>query len=94
VRLPPVFSGIRVFKFLVVCPFVLFLFAIVLSVLFRFTASDYLFGIFKLFFHHVVQEESNSEYNNLGSLCCVFCLVNPVLPVSRFFILDCSFGFL
>ena len=33
---------------IVVCPFVLFLLAIVLSVL-RFTAPDYSFGIFKLF---------------------------------------------
>jgi hypothetical protein len=33
----------------VVCPFVLFLLAIVLSVLLRYTDSDYLFGIFKLF---------------------------------------------
>jgi hypothetical protein len=33
----------------VVCPFVLFLLVIVLSVLLRFTDSDYLFGIFKLF---------------------------------------------
>jgi hypothetical protein len=35
----------------VVCPFVLFLLAIVLSVL-RFTDSDYTFGIFKLFLRH------------------------------------------
>ena len=35
--------------FIVVCPFVLFILPIVLSVLLRFTDSDYLFGIFKLF---------------------------------------------
>jgi len=35
---------------IVLCPFVLFLFVIVLSVLFRFTDSDYTCGIFKLFF--------------------------------------------
>ena len=35
---------------LVVCPFVLFLLAIALSVLLRYTDSDYPFGIFKLFF--------------------------------------------
>ena len=35
---------------IVVCPFVLFLLAIVLSVLLRCTYSDYLFGIFKLLF--------------------------------------------
>ena len=34
---------------IVVCPFVLFLLAIVLSVLLRYTDSDYPFGIFKLF---------------------------------------------
>ena len=34
---------------IVVCPFVLFLLAIVLSVLFRYTDSDYPFGISKLF---------------------------------------------
>ena len=46
----PVFSGVRVTRSLVlwVC-FVLFLLAIVLSVLLRFTDSDYPFGIFKLF---------------------------------------------
>jgi hypothetical protein len=33
----------------VVCPFVLFLLAIVLSVLLRYTDSYYPFGIFKLF---------------------------------------------
>ena len=57
---PPVFSGIRVTRSLAVCvsfedrclsfcPFVLFLFAIVLSVLLRYTNYDYPFGIFKLF---------------------------------------------
>ena len=51
---PPVFSGVRVTRSLVlyVCfvdrPFVLFLLAIVLSVLLQYTDSDYPFGIFKL----------------------------------------------
>jgi hypothetical protein len=36
---------------IVVCPFVLFLLAIVLSVLLRDTDSDYSFGIFKLFLY-------------------------------------------
>jgi len=36
---------------MVVFPFVLFLLAIVLSVLLPFTDSDYLFGIFKLFLY-------------------------------------------
>jgi hypothetical protein len=35
---------------MVICPFVLFVLAIVLSVLLRYTDSDYPFGIFKLFF--------------------------------------------
>jgi hypothetical protein len=34
---------------IVVCPFVLFLLAMVLSVLLRYTVSDYAFGDFKLF---------------------------------------------
>ena len=33
---------------IIACPFILFLLAIVLSVLLRFTASDYPFGIYKL----------------------------------------------
>jgi hypothetical protein len=36
---------------MVVCPFVLFLLAIVLSVLLRYAESDNPFGIFKLFLH-------------------------------------------
>ena len=51
------FSGVRVNRSLVlyVCCrslFVLFLLAIVLSVLLRYTDSDYPFGIFKLFLYH------------------------------------------
>jgi hypothetical protein len=42
------FLGV-IFCSTLLCPFVLFLLAIVLSVLLRFTASDYTFGIFKLF---------------------------------------------
>ena len=38
---------------IVVCPFVLFLSAIVLSVLLRYTDSDYPFGIFKLFLYYI-----------------------------------------
>ena len=41
--------------FIVVCPFVLFLLAIVLSVLLQYTVSDYPFGIFKLFFLQLVE---------------------------------------
>ena len=52
---PPVFSGVCVTRSLVLCvcivdrSFVLFILAIVLSVLLRFTDSDYPFDIFKLF---------------------------------------------
>jgi hypothetical protein len=55
----PVFSGVRVARSLTFCImfcrsliplFVLFLLAIVLSVLLRLAPSDYPFGIFKLFF--------------------------------------------
>ena len=54
---PPAFSGVDVARYLVFCVifcrslFVLFLLAIVLSVLLRLTASDYTFGICKLFLH-------------------------------------------
>jgi hypothetical protein len=52
--LPPVLSGVRVTRSLLLCVcfvdlFVLFLLDIVLSVLLRYTDSDYPFGIFKLF---------------------------------------------
>ena len=55
---PPVFSGVRVTRSLVLyvcfvdrfCPFVLFPLAIVLSVPLRYTDYDCPFGIFKLFF--------------------------------------------
>jgi hypothetical protein len=43
-------SIICLFLHRTVCPFILFLLAIVFSVLLRFTASDYPFGIYKLFF--------------------------------------------
>jgi hypothetical protein len=55
---PTFFSGVRVTRSLVLYDcvfcrslFVLFLLAIMLSVLLRYTDSDYPFGIFKLFFH-------------------------------------------
>lgn len=40
---------------IIVCLFVLFPLAIALPVVIRFTASHYPFGIFKLFFHNVIQ---------------------------------------
>ena len=69
---PPVFSGVRVTRSLVlmyvlsivVCPFVRFLLAIVLSVLLRYTVSDCPFGIFKLYLE-VVAQLSHSLQSNL-----------------------------
>ena len=54
----PPFSGVRINRsldimyvlYIVVCPFVFFLLVIMLSILLRYTDSDYPFGIFKLFF--------------------------------------------
>jgi hypothetical protein len=47
-HIAPVFSWVRVLDVDVVCPFVLFPLAIVLSVLLRFTDYDYPFGILDL----------------------------------------------
>jgi hypothetical protein len=64
----PVFSGVHVARSLVfyvmfcrsfVCPFVLLPLAIVFSILLRFTASDYPFGIFKL-----TLEENGTAYSS------------------------------
>ena len=56
---PPVFSGVRVTRSLVlqivICPFALFLLAIVLSVL-RYSDSDYPFGIFKHFSRQIASQ--------------------------------------
>ena len=78
---PPVFSGLCVTRSLilyvcvvdVVCPFVLFLLAIVLSIL-RFTDYDYPFGIFKLFLQtfvslfrdYIYHNQLNGDQNNVG----------------------------
>jgi hypothetical protein len=40
---------------IVVCPFVLFLLAIVLAVLLQYTDSDFPFGVFKLFLQAALQ---------------------------------------
>ena len=69
---PPVFSGVCVTRSLVlyeclvdrVCPFVLFLLAIVLSVLLRYTDSDCPFGIFKLFLYLL---ERTLNYSSIPS---------------------------
>jgi hypothetical protein len=49
---------------IVVCPFVLFLLAIVLSVLLQYTDSDCPFGIFQLFL--LLQENFTHGYENLA----------------------------
>ena len=55
---PPVFSGVRVTRSLVLCLcFVLFLLAIVVCS-FRFMDSDYPFGIFKLFLKNSYKDSS------------------------------------
>ena len=61
----PGFSGVRVNRSLVLCvcfvdPFVLFLLAIVLSVLLRFTDSYYPLGFFKLFLN--MKKHSKIKY--------------------------------
>jgi hypothetical protein len=45
----------------IVCSFIRFLLAIVLSVFLRFTASDYPFGIFKLFFNNFINIIKTNE---------------------------------
>ena len=69
---PPVFSGIRVTRSLVlyICfvdrclSFVLFLLAIVLSVLLQYTDSDSPFGIFKLFLLSLMGVNSRNDIHN------------------------------
>ena len=74
----PLFSGVRVARFLVFCvelcrsfpiPFLL---VIVLSVPLRFTVSDYPFGIFKLF---LILYSSLVKYELSGMCCAVLAIV-------------------
>jgi hypothetical protein len=57
---------------MVVFPFVLFLLAIVLSVLLPFTDSDYPFGIFKLFLWESYNVFIQIEYNMYISKLMLF----------------------
>ena len=66
---PPVFSGVRVTRSLV-----LFLLAIVLSVLLRYTDSDCPFGIFKLFFLCLCLGRDKFAYRYMPSLNFIFFL--------------------
>ena len=67
-RSAPFISGVRVSRSLCVCfvdrclCFCPFFLATVLSVLFRFTDSDYAFGIFKLFLY--MPDGEKPEFNN------------------------------
>ena len=47
-----IFSFLCSFLYITACSFVLFLLAIMLSILLQFTDSDYPFDIFNLFLHH------------------------------------------
>ena len=68
--------------YIVVCPFVLFLLAIMLSVLLRFTDSDYPFGtkcIFKLLlvigYHARLKEHlstGTSKMNLINAIMCIY----------------------
>jgi hypothetical protein len=53
----------------VVCPFVLFLLAIVLPVFLRYTDSDYLFDIFKLFLPTAIPNSANDKWNISVVIC-------------------------
>jgi hypothetical protein len=73
---------------IVVCPFVLFILSIVLSVL-RYTDSDYPFGVFKLFliplcFIEVYVSSQGSKRS------CMFFLGVSLLPLSTVFVV--AFG--
>jgi hypothetical protein len=70
---------------IVVCPSVLFILAIVWSVLLRYTDSDYTFGIFKLFLSTIVITPQSiwfepaymyyimyGEYLHLSRICITF----------------------
>ena len=77
-------SGVRVTRSVVlcvcfvdvVCPLVLFLLAIVLSVLLQFTNSDYPFGIFKLFLsllaliRYLFSLSYSVSKSNIPRFCC------------------------
>ena len=59
---------------IVVCPFVLFLLVIVLSVLLRYTDSDYPFGIFKLCIIIVLARLRVVDSDNLDEYKCLLLL--------------------
>ena len=90
---PPVFSAVRVSRSLVLCVvfcrslFVIlsfFLLVIVLSVLLRFTAYDYHFSTFKLFFlptnsNVYLQSKAFHSHNELIKFVC-----NTTIPIYKY----------
>jgi hypothetical protein len=68
---------------IVVCPFVLFLLIIVVSVLLRYTDSDYPFGIFKLFLWciQITPLENFSASLFLWGSCCTMFFLCSVLQI-------------
>ena len=72
---------------IVVCPFVLFLLAFVLSVLLRYTDSDYPFGIFKLFLSIIFQLAGSVQNiaiikDKQHQLSIIFQLAGPVQNIA------------
>ena len=88
----PVFSGVRDIQLYVyvlqtsVCPFALFLLAIVLSVLLQYMDSNYPFGIFKLFlpFRSTSVHPVLVGFVLLDLQCYVYALQNVVCPFVLF----------
>ena len=75
---PPVISGvlgtIALVVCFVICPFVLFLLAIVLSVLLRYTDYNYPFGIFKLF-----RSSFNVHYCRSSNIVMSYCVCGSII---------------
>jgi hypothetical protein len=71
---------------IVVCPFVLFLLAIVLSVLLRYTVSDCPFGIFKLFLlllNYLACELPSFDVRHRPFVVNFICIVFLFLPLVK-----------
>jgi hypothetical protein len=81
---PPVFSGVRVTRCLVLCVCFVdrgFILAIVLSVLLRFTDYGYPFGIFKLCLRFLSQDEVRFVALINGIILAIKSLLNFVFNV-------------
>ena len=62
-----IFSHMCIFLQIAVCPFLLFLLAIVLSVLLRYTDSDYTFGIFEILVQILLIKKNKKTNKNTTS---------------------------